>query len=140
MPLWPCELHAPADAGRGVRGRRRPAAEAAPTGAAVSRTRAANSLLVIKLADLGDALTATPALRALRQTWPSARIDVLTSAIGREALAGLDSIDRIHVADKHRFDAPGGLLSPAAWLDLLPLLRELRGQRYEQLLLMHHLT
>ncbi|HLY66562.1 MAG TPA: glycosyl transferase, partial [Chloroflexota bacterium] len=65
---------------------------------------------------------------------------MLTSAIGREALAGLDSIDRIHVADKHRFDAPGGLLSPAAWLDLLPLLRELRGQRYEQLLLMHHLT
>jgi lipopolysaccharide heptosyltransferase II len=97
-------------------------------------------LLIVKLADLGDALTATPALRSLRQTWPGARIDVLTSPIGREGLEGLDSLDRIYVADKHRFDTAAGVLSPVAWRALLPLLRDLRCEHYDQLLLMHHLT
>jgi lipopolysaccharide heptosyltransferase II len=44
------------------------------------------------------------------------------------------------VADKHRLDAPSGLFSPGAWAGLLPLLGELRRQRYDQLLLLHHLT
>ncbi len=85
--------------------------------------RAEPKLLAVKLADLGDALTATPALRALRQTWPAATIDVLTSHIGRAALKGLDSIDHIYVIDKHRFDTPAGLLAPGAWAELLSLLQ-----------------
>ncbi|MFI5266485.1 MAG: glycosyltransferase family 9 protein [Chloroflexota bacterium] len=97
-------------------------------------------LLVVKLADLGDALTATPALRALRQTRPSATIDVLTSPAGAAALEGLDSVDRLWVADKHQFDSPAGLLAPSALRSLAPLLSRLRRQRYDQLLLMHHLT
>jgi lipopolysaccharide heptosyltransferase II len=89
---------------------------------------------------MGDALTATPALRALRQTWPWATIDVLTSAAGAAALDGLDSVNHRWLADKHRFDTPAGLLSPSSLLALLPLLARLRGERYDQLLLLHHLT
>ena len=33
-------------------------------------------ILVIKLADIGDVLTATPAIRALRETYPNAQIDL----------------------------------------------------------------
>jgi lipopolysaccharide heptosyltransferase II len=94
----------------------------------------------VKLADLGDALTATPALRALRQSWPSATIDVLTSPAGAAAMAGLDSVDRLWIADKHRFDSPAGLLAPSALGGLAPLLGRLRHERYDRLLLLHHLT
>ena len=92
---------------------------------------------MVKLADLGDALTATPALRALRQTWSKATIDVLTTPIGASALEGLDSVDHLWVADKHRFDSPAGALALPA---LTPLLAGLRRRHYDQLLLLHHLT
>ncbi len=49
-------------------------------------------------------------------------------------------MDRLWVADKHRFDSPSGLLSPGSWGGLAPLLRRLRRERYDQLLLLHHLT
>ena len=39
-------------------------------------------LLVVKLGDIGDAILATPALRALHTTWPEAEIDVLCSTNG----------------------------------------------------------
>jgi lipopolysaccharide heptosyltransferase II len=110
------------------------AAEAASAGSAVAR------LLAVKLADLGDVLTATPALRALRQTSPTAEIDVLTSPIGAAAIDGLDSVDRIWVADKHRFDSVVGALSPVGLGRLFPMLVELRARHYDQLLLLHHLT
>jgi len=94
----------------------------------------------VKLADLGDALTATPALRALHSTWPAASIDVLTSPAGAEALAGLTSIDRLIALEKHRFDSPASLLSPGELTAIWPTLRELRARHYDYLLLMHHLT
>ncbi|MBV9120245.1 MAG: glycosyltransferase family 9 protein, partial [Chloroflexi bacterium] len=95
-------------------------------------------LLAVKLADLGDALTATPALRACRETWPEAQMDVLTTTAGAAALKGLDSIDRLYVADKHAFDRPAASLT--ALLRVAPLLMTLRGHRYDVVLLMHHLT
>ena len=49
--------------------------------------------LVVKLADVGDALTATPALRALRRTFSTARIDAVVTPAGATALTGLDSVD-----------------------------------------------
>jgi len=64
---------------------------------------------------------------------------VLTTATGREALEGLASVDTIYVADKHAFDSPTGLLSRQLGA-VVPLLWRLRRRRYDQLLLLHHLT
>ncbi len=36
-------------------------------------------ILVVKLATIGDLLLATPSLRALRETYPQARIDLLVT-------------------------------------------------------------
>lgn len=95
-------------------------------------------ILVVKLATLGDVLTMTPALRALRTTFQEAHIGVLTTPASATALRGLDSYDEVITFDKFAFDRPSdALLSiPSA----LSLRTELRKQNWDLLVLLHHLT
>lgn len=95
-------------------------------------------ILVVKLAGLGDVLTATPALRALRWTFPEAHIAVLATPSTGVALRGLDSLDEVIPFDKLAFDRPADALRglPRA----LDLGRELRAGRWDVLVLLHHLT
>jgi len=53
--------------------------------------------LVISTTGLGDTLWATPAIKALRETYPSAYIAVLTSPPGKEVLALNRRIDELFV-------------------------------------------
>ena len=95
-------------------------------------------VLVVKLAGLGDVLTMTPALRALRTTLPMVHVGVLTTPGGAAALRGLDSIDDVITFDKFAFDRPRDAARslPRA----VGLARELRGGDWDTLLLLHHLT
>jgi heptosyltransferase-2 len=97
-------------------------------------------ILVIKLADLGDALTATPALRALRTAFPRAQVDILTSPAGAAVLGGLPGVANTIVADRHLLDSPSGWLRPRTWRQIRDLVGALRRGRYDALLLMHHLS
>ncbi|MBV9323256.1 MAG: glycosyltransferase family 9 protein [Chloroflexi bacterium] len=95
-------------------------------------------VLVVKLATLGDVLTMTPTLRAIRTTFPAAHIGVLTTLGGAQALRGLDSYDEVVTFDKFAFDRPRD-----AWRSLptaLGLARDLRARKWDTLLLLHHLT
>jgi heptosyltransferase-2 len=95
-------------------------------------------ILVVKLATLGDVLTMTPTLRALRIRFPSAHIGVLTTPGGAPALRGLDSYDTVITFDKFAFDR-----ARDAWRSLpnaLSLARVLRGGAWDTLVLLHHLT
>src|SRR5262249_38794628 len=98
----------------------------------------ARRILVVKLAGLGDLMTATPALRALRASIPVAHIAVLATPTSAPALRGLDSVDEVLPFDKFAFDRPTDALTslPAA----LELGRRLRQGRWDVLVLLHHLT
>lgn len=98
-------------------------------------------ILVVKLATIGDLLLATPALRALRESYPRAQIDLLVTPSSAGILDDWEVINRVIVLDKYLFDHPKQLLTnPANLFKLRPLLRTLRGGHYDAVLLMHHLT
>ena len=62
-------------------------------------------ILVIRLRRFGDLLLITPTLRAIRTTYPEARLDVLASAGFHQVLVGNPHLDALLVLE------PGG----AAW-------------------------
>ena len=98
-------------------------------------------ILVVKLATIGDLLLATPALRALRASYPEACIDLLVTPASAGILDDWEVINHVIVLDKYLFDYPKQLIThPTNLLRLRPLLRALRGGHYDAVLLMHHLT
>ena len=98
-------------------------------------------ILVVKLATIGDLLLATPSLRALRETYPKARIDLLVTPASAGLLDDWDVIDNVIVLDKYLFDYPQQLLkNPRNLLRLRPLWYNLRDGKYDAVLLLHHLT
>jgi ADP-heptose:LPS heptosyltransferase len=58
-----------------------------------SRWLAVRRLLVVRLDNLGDVILATPAIHALRQALPEARITLLASPVGAQVAALDDDID-----------------------------------------------
>lgn len=98
-------------------------------------------ILVVKLAGIGDLLLATPALQALRDTYPQATIDLLVTPDSAGLLNGWDVINEIIVLDKYLFDYPSQMLRhPHTLAQLSPLFEQLRNNGYDAVLLMHHLT
>jgi heptosyltransferase-2 len=93
------------------------------------------------LATIGDLLLATPALRALRETYPQARIDLLVTPASAGLLDDWAVIDHVIVLDKYLFDYPQQLLkNPRNLLRLRPFWHNLRDGKYDAVLLLHHLT
>jgi ADP-heptose:LPS heptosyltransferase len=95
-------------------------------------------ILAVRLASLGDVLIVTPALRALRASFPDAHIGTLITPGSAVALSGNDSVDEILLFDKFAFDRPRDALSNTA--DALSLAAKLRTGRWDTLVLLHHLT
>src|ERR1700693_5063182 len=98
-------------------------------------------ILVVKMAGIGDLLLATPALRALRESYPEARIDLLVTPDSAGLLNGWDVINNIIVLDKYVFDYMKQVVKhPRALLPLKELWSALRAGDYDAVLLFHHLT
>jgi len=97
-------------------------------------------ILVVKLADVGDALTATPAVRALRQRFPDAGLDVLVSPHAAPIFVRSPWVDEVIPFQKARYDSPGGAFSLPSIAAAFRLGGELRRRRYDVLVLLHHLT
>ena len=96
-------------------------------------------ILVVTLADLGDALLTIPALQALRHAFPTATLSVLTTPVGTVALRD-QPVDELIVFEKQRFNSPAALLRPANLRYAVDLWRRLRAGRFETCVILHHLT
>ncbi len=97
-------------------------------------------ILVVKLADMGDLLTAIPALRALRESFPQTRIDALVTPHSAPILEGLPLVDEILTFEKHRYDSPLSTVMPSSLWGIIRLWRNLRSRNYDWLFILHHLT
>ncbi len=97
-------------------------------------------ILVVTLADLGDALLTTPALQTLRAAQPHAHITILTTPVGMAALRDQPLYDEIIVFEKQRFNRPQQLLRPNNLIYAARLWRQLRQQPFDACLILHHLT
>ncbi len=97
-------------------------------------------ILAIKLADIGDLLLITPALRALRDAYPAAALDALVTPRSASAFQGLALIDNLILFDKYPFDHPVQALRSGRWWEILHVARHLREGRYDTVILFHHLT
>jgi heptosyltransferase-2 len=98
-----------------------------------------SNILVVKLADIGDLLTITPALRALRLRYSAARITALVTPHTAPLLESNDSVDATILFPKGIFDQRSALLRPDALLRAGALGRELRARRFDAVVLLHHL-
>lgn len=87
-------------------------------------------ILVIRRDNIGDLVCTTPALRALRQHFPAARIEVLVNDYNAPALAGLPGIDAVHAyrKGKHRL---AGEPRWSPYVARIGLLWRLRRRRFD---------
>ncbi|MBI2849353.1 MAG: glycosyltransferase family 9 protein [Chloroflexi bacterium] len=97
-------------------------------------------ILVIKLSDRGDLLTATPALRALGQTYAQAHIAALVPPHSAEVLEGLPYVHRLLTFQKELYDRWWDALNPNSLLLAMGILRKIRREEFDRLVILHHFS
>jgi heptosyltransferase-2 len=95
-------------------------------------------ILAVKLADIGDVLLCTPALRALRARYPQAQIDLLTPPSSAHVLRGAPEINTVIDFNKFPFDTLRSLTDIRGIGRAGRFLFDLRRRRYDAVLIFHH--
>jgi lipopolysaccharide heptosyltransferase I len=86
-------------------------------------------ILIIKPSSLGDVVHTIPVLNLLRRKWPAAHISWLVAPYCAGAVERLPGLDEVILFDRKRFGQ--AWWRPGVAIELLRLLRELRGCRFD---------
>lgn len=97
-------------------------------------------LLILQIAGIGDLVLATPALDALREHYPDARIDLLTSPRAVDLLAHHPAVTQVYPFDIGRFRNPLNLLDPTTLRTFRDQLSPLKANRYDALLSLNNIS
>jgi heptosyltransferase-2 len=100
--------------------------KAKPLDAGYFREHAFGKVLIIRQHNqMGDMILAIPAFRAVRQTYENAKIGVISSTLNRGVLINNPYVDKLFLYDKK---------NP---ISLLPLIRDIRRERYDLVIVLH---
>jgi heptosyltransferase-1 len=93
------------------------------------------NILIVKLSAIGDVIHTLPALNAIRNTYPEARITWLVEEAAQDLVKGHPALDRVLVSKRKRWLKE--LKSPlflSAMKEVYGFLRELRDTHYDMIL------
>ncbi len=85
-------------------------------------------ILVVRSDNLGDVICTTPAIEALRRSFPNAYIAALVADYTREALAGNPFLDKVYSYEKAKHSISGRL---TAWLRQWKVLRDIQRDGFD---------
>jgi exopolysaccharide biosynthesis WecB/TagA/CpsF family protein len=91
-------------------------------------------ILLVQLADIGDLILTTPALHALREARPDARLTLLTTRHSAPVVENTGLVDEIATFEQTAFDRATALFRPANMWRVLGL------GRYDAVVFFHHFT
>ncbi len=97
-------------------------------------------ILVIRVGDMGDALLATPLLRALRTRYPSARIDLLASENAASLLIECPLVDALYTLPRSAAGKNTSMERLAGLAESAWRVAGLRATRYDAVIFANHLT
>ena len=83
-------------------------------------------ILILQLQQLGDTVVFTPTLRAIRERYPDAEIDLLAGPIACELYRKSPHANTIY-----RADSWGKMAQGIRWRPLIPTIRAIRARRYD---------
>ncbi|HEX6507501.1 MAG TPA: glycosyltransferase family 9 protein, partial [Chloroflexota bacterium] len=98
------------------------------------------SILILLLGDLGDAILTLPAIHALRERYPSRRLLLMAKQSTGAYIRDLCLVDEVIEVDKHALDRIGVLANARAVLRIAKLVRRLRHEDIQSLFVFQHLS
>lgn len=98
------------------------------------RLERVRKILLIRLRRIGDVVTVTPCTRAVKETFPEARLSVLVEKAAEEVMLGNPYVDELIVLDQKRFKMRGRVGS--LWEEIKFLLA-LRRKRFDLIINLH---
>lgn len=89
------------------------------------------SILIVRVDLLGDVLFTMPAVLALRERYPDARIVMLTLGYTAPLARLYPAVDEVVAVDTNRIRTLRGLVDPATWLGYGEVLNRLRSEQFD---------
>jgi len=88
-----------------------------------------SKILFIRRDNIGDLICTTPAIHAVREKYPAAKIGILVNTYNADVVNNNPDIDKVYIYEKAKHAPDKSKLS--VWFNNLKVLREIRKEKYD---------